>query len=214
MGARQLPTWVANLVFERTFAQVRRYAALGWPMSLAPQPLDGAPGGCSCRRASCAEPGAHPWAAAGPRTDPAEPAREPTADAGRIAAELRDDVEANLLLRTGSAFDVLDLPASSIGAWSSGTTDAGATEPSAGRRSVGPVAAMGGRRLLFVRPGHRPYDRDLPGVRWHAEAGYVPAPPSVLPSGHTMVWSRPPELPLADPEAVLDAVAGLVGGSP
>lgn len=192
MRSQRLPRWLADLVYERTLAEATRYAALGWPMALGTYPVDGAPGGCSCRRVGCRAPGAHPAPPA--PTEPVDGDSGPTADAGQIAARLRQDVEANLLLRTGPEFDVLDLPAAAVGARLDGVIPAG------------PAAVMGGRYLLFVLAGCGRYDLGVLGMRWHREGGYVPAPPSVLPSGHTMIWRRRPEHHLPDPRAVLDAL--------
>jgi hypothetical protein len=143
-----------------------RYAAHGWAVTpgayLTGQRFD-------CGRPGCTITGCHPaldsWAAAA-GDDPA-----------RIATWWRR-YPYTVLLTTGDAFDVLEVPAS-LGRQGPGT---------------GPVAVTAaGRWMFLVRTGCplRPeLERRLDVVR-HGTGSWIPAPPSRLPEGPVR-WEVPP----------------------
>ncbi len=160
-----------------------RYAGHGWDVT---------PGACLarhrfvCGRAGCPTTGCHPalenWE------------QSATADPARVAAWWRLRPHA-VLLATGRAFDVLEVPAY-LGrhALTAARSPAGPVEP-AGDGVRGPVAVTpGGRWMFLVRPGDplRPeLDQCLYVVR-HGVASWIPAPPTRLPEG-TVRWAVPPE---------------------
>jgi hypothetical protein len=109
--------------------------------------------------------------------------------------------EANVILATGRAFDVLDVPAAA-------GTLALSRMKRAGVRP-GPVAmGAGDRALFFVATRGTPEDEDewwpchldsepetveqVTGLRWHCRDSYVLAPPSRSGHGQRVYWLRPP----------------------
>ena len=118
------------------------------------------------------------------------------------------------MLVTGRVFDVLDVPAVA-------GSSALARMSMAGVKS-GPVAALGGERMLFfVVTRGSPADEDewwscgldsspepeslATGLRWHCRDSYVLAPPSRLASGTGCRWMRSPEEhPLPDSLRLLE----------
>ncbi len=122
--------------------------------------------------------------------------------------------EANVILATGRAFDVLDVPAV-----------AGATALSrmaADGVETGPVSVQGTERMHFyVATRGAPDDEDewwscgldaAPGtrteieaLRWHTRDSYVLAPPSRYGSGQDVRWVRQPAgQPLPDALRLLE----------
>jgi hypothetical protein len=183
-----------------------RYAAMGWPVCQGAH-LRGAvePGrACSCDRVGCPAPGAHPMSPAWQM--------QATVDIKLIRGWWDTRPEANIMLATGRVFDVLDVPAVA-------GTDALARMSLAGVKS-GPVAALGGERMLFfVLTRGSPADEDewwscgldaepenvTQGLRWHTRDSYVIAPPSRLASGTGCRWMRSPEdHPLPDALRLLE----------
>ena len=155
-----------------------RYAAHGWEVT---------PGACLangrfvCGRAGCPTVGCHPaledWAEAA-STDPA-----------RVATWWRSRPH-GVLLPTGRAFDVLEVPAD-LGRR---VLDAIATHP-AGSGIRGPVLVTPtGRWMFLVRPGDplRPELEHCLQVVRHGEGSWIPAPPTRLPEG-TVRWAVAPE---------------------
>ena len=128
-------------------------------------------------------PGKHPLTANGlddASTDPAT-----------IAAWWQRWSAANLGLRTGVAFDVLDLDTTDAGTWLAHYAhDLG--EDTAECWAWGPlsITAKGHHLLLPRRPapatGHA--SGGLPGFNWRGRGGYIVAPPSVHASGHVYRW--------------------------
>jgi hypothetical protein len=181
-----------------------RYAAMGWPVCMGAYPRHEAGRACSCDRMGCPAPGAHP----------ASPAwqMQATVDINVIKGWWGTRPEANVLLVTGRVFDVLDVP-SVVG------TDALARMSRAGVVS-GPVAALGGERMLFfVLTRGAPADEDewwscgldsepeavTHGLRWHCRDSYVLAPPSRYGAGTGCRWMRAPEEhPLPDALRLLE----------
>ncbi|MEN3613397.1 bifunctional DNA primase/polymerase [Plantactinospora sp. ZYX-F-223] len=186
-----------------------RYAGHGWQVT---------PGACLarhrfvCGRAGCPTTGCHPaleqWE------------QSATADPARVATWWRLRPH-SILLATGRAFDVLEVPAY-LGRF--------ALEQARPRLfgSIsglvrGPVAATpGGRWMFLVRPGEplRPeLEHSLYVVR-HGPGSWIPAPPTRLPEG-TVRWVVSPEETrwrLADPygvqELIVDALEAVAPALP
>lgn len=198
---------------QRLAAAVEEYAALGWachPGAYAPADGDRA---CSCDRIGCPSPGAHPRSSAW--------ARRASHDPAVLRRWWSERPESNIILPTGRVFDVFDVPAP---AGAAALADIDADGPAAG-----PVAAVGDDRMnFFVATRGAPVDEDewwscrldcmpenideMPGLRWFCRDGYVVAAPSVLPSGRTVRWLRPPQrtvvgVRLPDPVRVLEVLA-------
>lgn len=161
-----------------------RYAAHGWDVT---------PGACLarqrfvCGRADCRTTGCHPalenWEQAA------------TSDPTRVATWWRHQPH-GLLLATGRAFDVIEVPAHL------GRRVIDAARPYPGLtygvqpdRGHGPVAVTpAGRWMFLVRPGNplRPeLDQCFDVVR-HGLGSWIPAPPTRLPEGPVR-WVVPPE---------------------
>ncbi|HLU95283.1 bifunctional DNA primase/polymerase [Thermobifida alba] len=194
------------------------YAALGWPVCRGAHPDREGPRACTCDRLGCPAPGAHPTSAAW--------AMEASTDPDVIRRWWTAVPEANIILPTGRVFDVFDVPASA-GVMAMAQMDR------AGLR-LGPVAALESQRYLFFVATRSPIDEDewwscrldcfpetvedTPGLRWHCRDSYVPAPPSLLPSGRTADWIRSPfggdgPVHLPDPIAVLSILADVCGAA-
>lgn len=100
--------------------------------------------------------------------------------------------DANVGLRTGIAFDVLDLDGPD------GTASLARIAP--GYRHDGPVSITGkGYHLLFAPTGKRNFARREPGMDFRGDGGYIVAPPSIHPLGHAYRWGREPTLALPGP---------------
>jgi hypothetical protein len=108
-----------------------------------------------------------------------------TADAAQIQAWWMAHPTANIGLRTGLSFDVVDLD-------SEDAVDA-LEQARAGREQLrGPVVATGHGFHWYVKPtgvGNRA--GVLPGVDFRGRGGYVLGPPSVHPKGHRYCWINP-----------------------
>jgi hypothetical protein len=105
-----------------------------------------------------------------------------TTDAAQIQAWWTAHPNANIGLRTGVAFDVIDLD-------SEAAVDALESARAGRDRISGPVVATGKGFHYFVLPtglGNRA--GVLPGVDYRGAGGYVVAPPSVHPSGTRYRW--------------------------
>jgi hypothetical protein len=199
---------------EQMASAARQYAALGWPVcqgACPPGAVARAAGGraCSCDRIGCPAPGAHPVSPAWQIQASAEPA-----GVSRLWAAAP---EANVILVTGRAFDVLDIPAAA-GLAALDQMERAGTRP-------GPVAVSVGERALFFvasRAAHTTQDEwwachldcepdDLDqaaGLRWHCRGSYVLAPPSRYGSGQAARWIREPDgHPLPDAVRLLEYLA-------
>jgi hypothetical protein len=200
--------WQRRRARERLLAGALNYARRDWPVCLGAQPIREGPRACSCDRMGCPAPGAHPLSAAW-RVDA-------STQGGQLRRWWADAPEANIVLPTGRAFDVLDVPA-----------DAGARALEKLNRSdqrVGPVAVCGDQRYYFfvttrVSPGDEdewwssPFDCSpetlphVPGLRWHSRDSYVLAPPSLLSTGTQVSWANDPDRhPLPDPLELLEVL--------
>jgi hypothetical protein len=184
---------------ERMAVAAAEYAALGWPVcpgAYQPdRPHHGeAPRACSCDRIGCPAPGAHPMSPAWQV--------QATADPGLVEAWWAARPRANVILVTGRAFDVLDVPAAA-GTAALAMMDRSAVRP-------GPVAiSAGSRALFFVATRGTPADEDewwschldcepevdfqVAGLRWHCRDSYVLAPPSRDGNALKAHWLRPPD---------------------
>lgn len=97
--------------------------------------------------------------------------------------------DANIGLRTGVVFDVLDLDGPQA--------NAAIIKAAPKYRHQGPVASTGkGYHLFFAVSGSKNHAGLLEApIDFRGDNGYVVAPPSVHPSGHKYVWARDAELP-------------------
>ncbi len=184
------------------------YASRGWLAFPGAHPTKGGPRACSCDRVGCPAPGAHPVSPAWQL--------QATTDRNRLSRWWGQHPDANVILPTGRAFDVLDVPAPA------GTR--ALTRMRQQHVQVGPVATSGERYLFFVTTRGAPDDEwewwschldsapepvaETPGLRWHCRDSYVLAPPSSLMGGQHVSWVRQPngqELP--DPVRLLEVLA-------
>jgi Bifunctional DNA primase/polymerase, N-terminal len=183
-----------------------RYAEHGWAVT---------PGACLaghrfvCGRPGCPTTGCHPalegWE------------ESATTSVARVIAWWRDRPH-TILLATGAAFDVLEVPAAlGLRALSTARLHAGVAGP--GRTDLsGPVAVTPtGRWMFLVRAGARrcgELDERLDVVH-HGRGSWIPAAPSRMPEGRVR-WAISPEqvgwrLPEAGPvqNMLLDALGAL-----
>jgi bifunctional DNA primase/polymerase-like protein len=190
---------------ERMAVAAAEYAALGWPVCPGAYPPDRphhgeAPRACSCDRIGCPAPGAHPMSPAWQV--------QATADPGLVETWWTARPRANVILVTGRAFDVLDVPATA-GTAALAMMDRSAVRP-------GPVAISAGNRAhFFVATRGTPADEDewwschldcepevdfqVAALRWHCRDSYVLAPPSRDGNALKAHWLRPPDnRPLPD----------------
>ncbi|MGH3157940.1 MAG: bifunctional DNA primase/polymerase [Streptosporangiaceae bacterium] len=211
---------------EQMASAARRYAALGWPVCQGVYPAGGPSGAlasgraCSCDRIGCPAPGAHPvspgWQ------------HQATSELTGVSQIWAAAPEANVILATGRAFDVLDIPVAA-GLAALDEIERAGIQP-------GPVAVSAGERVLFFvasRAAHTTQDewwschldcvpddmdeadglRWPTGLRWHCRGSYVLAPPSRYgPSRNGTVqaarWIRAPEgRPLPDAVRLLEHLA-------
>jgi hypothetical protein len=191
---------------ERMAVAAVEYAAMGWPVCLGAYPPDRPRHhgemlrACSCDRIGCPAPGAHPMSAAWQV--------QATADPALVRRWWKARPQANVILVTGRAFDVLDVPAAA-GTAALDMIDRSAVRP-------GPVAiSAGSRALFFVTTRGTPANEDewwschldcepevdshVAGLRWHCRDSYVLAPPSRDGQAFKAHWLRPPDgRPLPD----------------
>jgi hypothetical protein len=101
--------------------------------------------------------------------------------------------EANIGLRTGVAFDVMDLDGQTA-------IESLALRGVVGWRHTGPVASTGkGWHYLFAVTGAKNGANLVPKVDFRGVNGYIVAPPSIHPNGHRYRWTeRGPDRPLPD----------------
>jgi hypothetical protein len=120
--------------------------------------------------------------------------KDATTDAQTIGDWWGQQPEANVGLRTGDVFDVLDIDG----------PDDGTTElvrlvgEHGGDALEGPTAITGSGHHLFVQPsGRGNRAKFVAGCDWRGRGGYVVAPPSVHPSGRRYHWlEHGPDTPL------------------
>ena len=168
------------------------YAALGWPVLPLHAPRAG---GCSCGKGDCSSPAKHPRLPNG--------LHGASTDEDTIVAWWRRWPEANVGLRTGVAFDVLDVDG----------PEGQASILEAGDLPVTPEAFTGGggNHLLFLPTGSGNRAGILPKVDWRGVNGYIVAPPSLHASGERYQWQQGTDTPL---QPVPDWLAVLVSPPP
>ena len=171
------------------------YAARGWPV----MPLHSWTGSaCTCGRSNCSSPAKHPRTQNG--------LKNATTDEAQIRTWWEKWPEANVGLRTGDVFDVLDVDGDE--GWES-------LQPyfeKHGPLPDGPVVATGGDgwHFLFLPTGENNKAGFLPKVDWRGQQGYVVAAESLHSSGKHYAWAKDsgPELVLpAVPQWLVDLIA-------
>lgn len=117
-----------------------------------------------------------------------------TTDAERIAAWWAACPRANIGLRTGVAFDVLDVDVKEA----NGMATLARLLDEHGCLPAGPsVATPSGGVHFYLRPtGHGNAAGFLPGLDWRGAGGYVVAPPSTV-DGKAYEWAVEPAVPLS-----------------
>lgn len=101
---------------------------------------------------------------------------------------------ANVALRTGDMFDVLDLdgPDGTLSLKLTLLETTGSME----YRHPGPIQSTGkGMHLLFTPTGARNFANRHPGIDFRGQRGYIVAAPSIHPNGHQYRWVRDEPLP-------------------
>lgn len=181
-----------------------RYVEHGWPVT---------PGAClagnrfACGRAGCPTTGCHPALQ--------EWERAASTDVSRVAAWWRHRPH-TVLLATGVAFDVLEVPAS-LGLRA--VTAARRYADVVGPALRGPVGVTEGRFMFLVGTGAtlRPELLRCPDVVRHGRGSWIPVAPSRTPDGPVR-WAVSPEEtrwllpePLAVQAMIIDAL-GAPGG--
>lgn len=152
------------------------YASRGWPVlplhhptTFGPKRSSGteAAARCSCRRSDCEAQGKHP------RTE--NGLDDATTDPDVIRAWIEKWPEANVGLRTGVAFDVLDLDGAEA---LDSLDDLG--PPDGAPPVIGPMVLTGrGLHIYTEVTGAGNRAAMASGVDWRGRGGYVVAPPSV-----------------------------------
>lgn len=184
------------------FDAALEYAARGWPTFPIWSPADCAEQRCRPDRAECSSPGKHPLTPHG--------LYDATTNLDVIRSWWRRWPNANVGLRTGVRFDVLDVDGPAAGrALAIAAQLAGEdTETCWGWGPMSLTAA--GAHLLYEPTGAgNASGLVVPKIDWRGAGGYIVAPPSVHASGHTYAWHHdcPPDAPL--PLAPVFLVAAL-----
>lgn len=106
---------------------------------------------------------------------------------------------ANIGLRTGDAFDVLDLDSQEATETLQLLIVAQRLEdglPMEKYRHAGPIQSTGkGYHMLFEPTGARNFANRYPGIDFRGQRGYIVASPSIHPNGHQYRWVRDEPLP-------------------
>lgn len=158
------------------FAAAYAYVKRGWPVFPVHWPL--ADGRCSCGHADCRQAGKHPATAHG--------FQDATTDLKIVAQWWRQWPEANIGLRTGETFAVLDVDTRHGGADSlRALLEAHGELPD----TVMSLTGGGGKHYLFRARGVRNKAALAPGLDVRGEGGYIVAPPSLHASGREYMWS-------------------------
>lgn len=153
------------------------YRATGWPVLPLHAWVDER---CTCGRDDCTSPAKHPRLHNG--------LHGASADEDTIVGWWRRWPTANVGLRTGVAFDVLDVD----GQEGQESILAAGNLPCVPESFTG----GGGNHLLFLPTGSGNRAGILPKVDWRGQNGYIVAPPSLHASGKLYEWHEPPETPL------------------
>lgn len=117
--------------------------------------------------------------------------KQATVDPGQVERWWAAEPDANIGLRTGITFDVLDVDGDEgFGELARRIAEAGrALEP-------GAIAATGsgsGAHYLFTPSGHGNRAKMAPGLDWRGEGGYIVAAPSIHASGERYEWALRPK---------------------
>lgn len=165
------------------------YAARGWPVL----PLHTWNShGCTCGHGDCTSPAKHPRIRSG--------LKDASTDPDTIAGWWQQWPNANIGIRTGVAFDVLDIDGDE------GFDTIIAVEQEHGEGPVGPTSHTGGGGLhrLYQPTGVGNRAGLLEHVDWRGANGYIVAPPSLHASGQRYQWAEAP----LDGTAPLEPVTG------
>lgn len=109
-----------------------------------------------------------------------------TTDRDTVLAYWSQWPDSNIGLRTGVAFDVLDIDGPE---GKQSLLDFLRDEDAKAFRHSGPVSITGkGHHLLFQLTGSRNGANLIPKVDFRGEGGYIVAPPSLHPLGHHYAW--------------------------
>lgn len=164
------------------------YARRGWPVLPLFTWRDGK---CACGHDDCPSPGKHPHGKLAPNG-----LSNATTDVDKVADWWQRFPTANIGLRTGDAFDVLDIDVPGgeealvhlceefgelhVGTWSR--------------------TGSGGRHVLFLPTGATNKAGFADHIDWRGQRGYIVAPPSLHYSGNRYEWGTPPGELFAAPE--------------
>lgn len=163
-----------------TGGAAKLYAAHGWPVFPVWHAVD--QDTCGCRQGkACANPAKHPMNRHG--------LLAATTDVALLEAVWREHPQANVGVRTGVAFDVLDVDSTAAGIALAERINA--TTPDVWQ--YGPMSMTArGSHLLYAPTGqgNRAALAGIIGVDWRGANGYVIAPPSVHASGHVYRWHQ------------------------
>jgi hypothetical protein len=154
------------------------YAAMGWPVFPVHTPTDGR---CSCGQTSCGSIGKHPRTRRG--------LHDATIDLDVVVAWWEQWPDANIGIRTGIAFDALDIDVDDL-------AEVGFEEPI--ELPGGPTARTGGGgwHFLFAPTGLGNRARLVAHADWRGDGGYIVAAPSLHASGQRYRWIAPAALDL------------------
>ncbi len=146
---------------------------LGWPVFPAHSIRDGR---CTCGAADCGSPGKHPRTVNG--------LHDAATDEATIREWWSRWPEANVALRTGIAFDVVDIDGQNgLDALNRYRADRPMTwGPEA-------VTGRGGWHLLHLPSGGKNRARIVDHVDYRGQSGYIIAPPSFHVSGRRYLWA-------------------------
>jgi hypothetical protein len=160
------------------------YGGRGWHVIPLHNPTGS---GCTCGRANCDSPAKHPRTAHG--------LKDATDELGQIVAWWTRWPEANIGLRTGIAFDVMDIDGdegmTSINRAAPWFGEPWDGSPTDNPTIDGPVAITGrdgGYHVYLAVTGLGNKAGLIPHIDWRGRDGYVVAPPSLHPSGKRYSW--------------------------
>lgn len=151
------------------------YAPRGWLVL----PLHGWTGtACTCGNADCSSPAKHPRTRNG--------LKDASSDVERIRSWWGRWPDANVGLRTGEHFDVLDVDGDD------GFDSIAAMEQARGPVAIGPTSMTGGggAHRLFSPTGGGNRAGLLEHVDWRGKGGYIVGPPSLHRSGRRYTWAE------------------------
>lgn len=165
------------------------YAQRGWPVFPVHSPVDG---GCSCGEAACDNVGKHPRTPHG--------LNDASTDVDVIRSWWQRWPAANIGLRTGIAFDVLDIDSDEAGRALAIAADLAGEETTA-CWAGGPMSNTArGTHVLYLPTGSGNAANllGIKGADWRGAGGYVVAPPSLHRSGVRYAWAstNPPTFEL------------------